>query len=116
MEEVTWVCTYANATDCNRWLEDANDKPKNQSLQLSLVSIFTAILYFCMGSLVSLSDASCFNILGAHPELYGRQRMWGTIGWGSFALLSGFLNQLFTHVNQANTISHQDSTCWPCFS
>ncbi|GFQ78137.1 hypothetical protein TNCT_259301 [Trichonephila clavata] len=96
-EEAMRVCPDENATDCSRWFEGSNNTPENPFLQLSLLSIFTALLYICMGSIVSLSDAACFNALGAHPELYGRQRMWGTIGWGCFALVAGFLNQVFTH-------------------
>ncbi|GFS57311.1 hypothetical protein NPIL_508521 [Nephila pilipes] len=101
LEEVMQMCVDENVTDCNQWFEETKTDlppklPENPILQLCLLSVFTAIIYICMGSIVSLSDAACFNALGAHPELYGRQRMWGTVGWGSFALLAGYMNQVFT--------------------
>lgn len=38
-----------------------------------------------------ISDAICFDILGNGGEMkYGKQRVWGTIGYGITALLSGF--------------------------
>ncbi|KAF8767064.1 Major facilitator superfamily like protein [Argiope bruennichi] len=76
--------------------DSIKNSSKNPILQLCFLSIFTAIIYICNGSIVSLSDAACFNALGTRPELYGKQRLWGTIGWGSFALLAGYLNQILT--------------------
>lgn len=110
LEKVMQTCVDENATDCHRWLKSTNNNlhapsSENPILQLGLLSVFTAIIYVCMGSIVSLSDATCFNALGAHPELYGRQRMWGTIGWGSFALLAGYLNQIFTDASSKYNFS-----------
>jgi exosortase/archaeosortase len=28
---------------------------------------------------------------GSKPEDYGKQRVWGSIGWGIFSMLAGFL-------------------------
>lgn len=38
----------------------------------------------------NLADTICFQMLGAEPHLYGRQRMWAAIGWGAFALAAGY--------------------------
>ncbi|CAL1299105.1 unnamed protein product [Larinioides sclopetarius] len=84
-----------NTTACIE-TENLGNYIKNPIIQLCFLSIFTAIIYICNGSVVSLSDAACFNALGTRPELYGKQRLWGTIGWGSFALLAGYLNQVLT--------------------
>ena len=43
----------------------------------------------------SLSSVACFELLGAQSEAYGRQRLFGTIGWGIVGALSGLLNDLF---------------------
>lgn len=40
----------------------------------------------------SISDSICFDILGNGGEIsYGRQRVWGTLGFGITAFLSGYL-------------------------
>ncbi|KAG7200607.1 hypothetical protein KM043_001165 [Ampulex compressa] len=39
-----------------------------------------------------ISDAICFDVLGEGGQMgYGRQRVWGTIGFGVTAFLSGYL-------------------------
>ncbi|XP_018328123.1 uncharacterized protein LOC108738985 isoform X2 [Agrilus planipennis] len=37
----------------------------------------------------SISDAVCFDMVGDSHD-YGQQRVWGTIGWGFAAMVSGF--------------------------
>ncbi|KAK2178027.1 hypothetical protein NP493_565g02005 [Ridgeia piscesae] len=54
-----------------------------------------AILYF-VGQLTSqpifgMSDALTYNFLGEKRNKWGRQRLWGTIGWAVFAPISGLL-------------------------
>lgn len=44
-----------------------------------------------MAVVVSVGDAIAFEMLGDKPHLYGYQRLWGAIGWGTFAFLTGFL-------------------------
>lgn len=99
-EQFLQKCQNGSAEWCKKSLEDFGDcggqVTENPLLQLCLMSIFTAIIYMCMGSTASLSDAACFSMLEDKPHLYGKQRMWGTIGWGSFALLAGYLNQVVT--------------------
>ncbi|XP_017878338.1 major facilitator superfamily domain-containing protein 6 [Ceratina calcarata] len=44
-----------------------------------------------------ISDAICFDILGEGGEMgYGRQRVWGTIGFGIAALLAGSVGDLWS--------------------
>ncbi|GFY49508.1 MFS_1_like domain-containing protein [Trichonephila inaurata madagascariensis] len=97
-EQVLLKCQNGSAEWCSNSLEDfgGTSTIENPLLQLCLMSLFTAIIYMCMGSTASLSDAACFSMLEDKPHLYGKQRMWGTIGWGSFALLAGYLNQVVT--------------------
>ncbi|XP_062128613.1 major facilitator superfamily domain-containing protein 6-A [Drosophila sulfurigaster albostrigata] len=44
----------------------------------------------------SISDACCFDLLGEEESKYGAQRVWGTIGFGSTALLAGVIVNLWT--------------------
>lgn len=52
---------------------------------------FMVLSWAAMASVVSLADTICFQMLGEHHGLYGNQRLWGAIGWGIFAFLSGIL-------------------------
>lgn len=40
---------------------------------------------------VTFADAICFNILGIRVSRYGKQRLWGSFGWGTISLLTGVL-------------------------
>ncbi|XP_054706565.1 major facilitator superfamily domain-containing protein 6-B-like [Uloborus diversus] len=46
------------------------------------------------GAIYSLSDTICYENLKSSATNYGHQRFFGAIGWGSFAILTGFLNSL----------------------
>ncbi|CAH1959220.1 unnamed protein product [Acanthoscelides obtectus] len=43
----------------------------------------------------SITDAICFDIIGEEYD-YGKQRVWGTIGWGLSALFAGYIVDLFS--------------------
>ncbi|EFN78175.1 major facilitator superfamily domain-containing protein 6 [Harpegnathos saltator] len=48
----------------------------------------------------SISDAICFDVLGEGGEMgYGRQRVWGTIGFGVVAFLAGYTIDLWSQGN-----------------
>ncbi|CAL1284442.1 unnamed protein product [Larinioides sclopetarius] len=48
------------------------------------------------GSTDSLSDVACYEVLGEQRHLYGRQRLFGTVGLSLSCLLSGYLSDLAT--------------------
>lgn len=52
---------------------------------------------------IALADSSILNILGEKRHLYGRQRLWGAVGWGLAAPLVGELTQRFG-LSQAFTV------------
>lgn len=45
---------------------------------------------------VMMSDAVCFQILGSERHKYGQQRLWGTIGMGLMAVVSGALIDVYS--------------------
>ncbi|XP_055937435.1 major facilitator superfamily domain-containing protein 6-like isoform X2 [Argiope bruennichi] len=69
---------------------------QNGILQVSLFGIFVTFFLVSQTSLESLSDAACAKNLGDEMEEFGKQRMWGTIGWAIFALAAGALNHAFS--------------------
>ncbi|KAL6263024.1 hypothetical protein P5V15_005820 [Pogonomyrmex californicus] len=45
-----------------------------------------------------ISDAICFDVLGEGKQMeYGKQRVWGTIGFGVAAFLAGYTVDLWSH-------------------
>lgn len=62
------------------------------------------IVLMCFGTIGfnvanCVSDATCFDVLGDKTMKYGAQRVWGTIGFGVTALISGII----VHLCQSDT-------------
>jgi len=53
--------------------------------------IFNIIAYSSFSVCCSVGDAICFSLLEDKPENYGRQRVFGSIGWGGFTILAGYI-------------------------
>lgn len=49
-----------------------------------------------MAVVVTVGDAICFEMLEDKPHLYGNQRLWGAVGWGSVSIISGLLVDEFS--------------------
>ncbi|XP_013791045.1 major facilitator superfamily domain-containing protein 6-like [Limulus polyphemus] len=62
-----------------------------KTLQFWLFFIFSIIGWVASGVTVSLSDTACHEMLVGTEYEYGKQRLWGTLGWGVAAVLSGYL-------------------------
>lgn len=63
-------------------------------------TFWSFILLMCIGTIGfnvanSVSDATCFEMLGEKTMEYGAQRVWGTIGFGATALVSGIVVHLY---------------------
>ncbi|XP_039282566.1 major facilitator superfamily domain-containing protein 6-like [Nilaparvata lugens] len=60
------------------------------------------VIFMSLGSIGfnvinSISDTICFDVLGDGQEKkYGKQRVWGTIGFGIFALLGGYAVDVYS--------------------
>ncbi|RZF36309.1 hypothetical protein LSTR_LSTR014573 [Laodelphax striatellus] len=50
-----------------------------------------------MAAVVSIGDTLCFGLLGDRPGDYGYQRLWGSVGWGYFAIIAGLLVDMFSN-------------------
>lgn len=64
------------------------------------LSFWCFVFLMCLGTIgfnVSncVSDAACFDVLGDKPMNYGAQRVWGTIGFGFTALVSGIIGHVY---------------------
>lgn len=53
--------------------------------------VLVSLVRISVATAFSLSDTACFVALKDQPQDYGMQRLWGTVGWGVVAPLSGLL-------------------------
>lgn len=60
------------------------------SMNFWMYGSLVVIAWIAMAVVESLSDALCFQTLADQPHLYGKQRLWGTVGWGLFSFISGY--------------------------
>ncbi|CAD7933432.1 unnamed protein product [Amoebophrya sp. A120] len=63
---------------------------------LTCVFVFVGLAAFCRAGAQGIQDALCLSVLKQHSgaeddESYGGQRMWGAVGWGTMAFLTGFM-------------------------
>ncbi|XP_036148491.1 major facilitator superfamily domain-containing protein 6 [Monomorium pharaonis] len=77
------------------------DEFENQCVYTS-ITFWGFAFFWCLGAIcyfisISLSDATCFTILGKNEQLkFGKQRLWATMGFGAAACLSGYLVDLWS--------------------
>ena len=90
------------------FLADITQRPK-LLLSISVISVSLGIVFITLlenywGLIISVAffafffapilpivDRSVLRILGDNKDQYGKQRLWGALGWGIVAPLSGFL-------------------------
>jgi MFS family permease len=54
-----------------------------------------ALFSFFVAPIVALVDSATISMLGDQREMYGRVRLWGTVGWGIAAPLAGIFLQRY---------------------
>jgi PPP family 3-phenylpropionic acid transporter len=60
-----------------------------QSQSFAALAVFILLQAFLGAPIISLADNAVMELLGEHKHLYGKLRLWGAVGYGSTALLSG---------------------------
>uniref|UniRef100_A0A8D8D255 Major facilitator superfamily domain-containing protein 6 n=2 Tax=Culex pipiens TaxID=7175 RepID=A0A8D8D255_CULPI len=65
--------------------------------QFWLLFLLLILSWAGMAVVVSVGDAICFDMLGDRPHLYGNQRLWGSVGWGTISLVAGYLVDHFSY-------------------
>lgn len=73
------------------------DVPDNSTYQFYSFLSATIISWIGMAVVVSIADAICLNLLGEERRKeYGKQKMWGSIGFGIFGISAGYLVDVFS--------------------
>ncbi|KAG5666295.1 hypothetical protein PVAND_017846 [Polypedilum vanderplanki] len=74
----------------------STDDQVKQTYQFWTFFLMLIISWAGMAVVVSIGDAICFEMLGSKPQRFGYQRMWGSIGWGTLSIISGWLIDKFS--------------------
>ncbi|EEC16469.1 maltose permease, putative, partial [Ixodes scapularis] len=80
--------------------------PRSLAVYLYAVSVVLASL--ASGAAYTTSDAAICELLGDRAKSYGRQRLWGTLGYGVCSPLLGFF------IDEANRLTEGRSGYTPC--
>ncbi|KAJ0184107.1 hypothetical protein K1T71_000530 [Dendrolimus kikuchii] len=84
----------------NEIFEGAAESTKEETNQFTsqfwLFFLLMIISWVGQAVVVTFADAICFNLLDVKVTHYGKQRLWGSVGWGIFSLLTGVLIDLFS--------------------
>uniref|UniRef100_A0A224XLK4 Putative transporter n=1 Tax=Panstrongylus lignarius TaxID=156445 RepID=A0A224XLK4_9HEMI len=108
---VTPYCDSLQEASCEMSCDNAiiseialNPKVKDDEVvhlyQFWLFVIFLVISWVSQAVIVSIADAMCFELLGDYPSKYGNQRLWGSVGWGLFSIVTGFVVDKFSEGQQ----------------
>ena len=90
-----WTCSH------NKTSYDCNILPERQLFSKTFFIFFVIYLFanIAFSSIYSLTDAMVYDILGKKRQLWGRQRLWGTIGFALFAMVSTFTMDMRSNEN-----------------
>ena len=86
--------TITDTLSCGSQKVDTHDTSFGRTFWIFSMIFFVGQVAFA--PIFSLIDAITYDFLGAERHKWGKQRLWGTIGHGGFALSSGFLVDLFS--------------------
>ncbi|XP_023238107.1 major facilitator superfamily domain-containing protein 6-like [Centruroides sculpturatus] len=70
-----------------------NDYANTQFWMILILYFFLSLLAAMMNN---LSDTACYELVHNSPRIYGNQKLWTSLGTGGFALLTGYILDLFT--------------------
>ncbi|XP_053994328.1 major facilitator superfamily domain-containing protein 6 [Hylaeus volcanicus] len=109
--KTTCTATCKKNPTFNRLLKEVKDSQtntmQNSMYQYQSFLSATIISWIGMAVVVSIADAICFNLLGNERRKdYGKQKMWGSIGFGIFGIAAGYLVDFFSEGQQ-----QKDYTC-----
>ncbi|GIY14165.1 major facilitator superfamily domain-containing protein 6 [Caerostris darwini] len=86
--------------------EDYNHNIANdfQTVQFWAFAILFSVASVCGNAIFTLSDTACCESVQKTGSDFGRQRLWGSIGWGVTAPLAGWLNDFTVNFTTSWTL------------
>ncbi|XP_046411024.1 major facilitator superfamily domain-containing protein 6 isoform X1 [Neodiprion fabricii] len=100
MSQLRTTCsaTCPDSSTFTRLLEESSERSslsQTSTYQFHLFIWFAVVSWIGMAVVVSIGDAICMGLLGEDNEKeYGKQKMWGSIGFGIFGISAGYLVDL----------------------
>lgn len=98
-------CSDAHTLDCHMSCEATNSHdclaPSYTEMDKKFDSTFWIFFWVCLigqmffAPVFSLIDAITYDYLGNDFGKWGHQRLWGTVGYGVFAVISGLIMDIF---------------------
>ncbi|KAJ8737837.1 hypothetical protein PYW08_000432 [Mythimna loreyi] len=76
--------------------DSRNDSGTEYTSQFWWFFMLMILSWIGQAVVVTFADAICFSLLGTKVSNYGKQRLWGSVGWGIFSLLTGVLIDTFS--------------------
>ncbi|KAK8754533.1 hypothetical protein OTU49_016634 [Cherax quadricarinatus] len=102
------TCFYHCGADDSRDEKDVTLSDVIHTPEFWLIFILLVLLYGGNSTTTTMADTVCFSILGQARHRYGRQRMWGSVGWGLVGTVSGALVDHYSkgsaHINYSSAL------------
>nr|XP_012227853.1 PREDICTED: major facilitator superfamily domain-containing protein 6 [Linepithema humile]XP_012227854.1 PREDICTED: major facilitator superfamily domain-containing protein 6 [Linepithema humile]XP_012227855.1 PREDICTED: major facilitator superfamily domain-containing protein 6 [Linepithema humile] len=107
-QDETPVCGNLLRTPCNAICHDnsafnhllqeaKNSHTRHSTYQFHLFLWAAIISWIGMAVVVNIADAICFDLLGYERRSdYGKQKMWGSVGFGILGISAGYLVDVFS--------------------
>ncbi|XP_032671290.1 major facilitator superfamily domain-containing protein 6 [Odontomachus brunneus] len=97
----TWCsATCHNNSRFNHLMQEAKNSHYDSETYKHRFYLFlwaSIVSWVGMAVVVSIADAICFDLLGYERRKdYGKQKMWGSIGFGIFGISAGYLIDVFS--------------------
>ncbi|KAF5276052.1 hypothetical protein FQA39_LY00848 [Lamprigera yunnana] len=103
------VCFLNSTSDCNSQCDISciDDIDRSTGCLYQSYSFWMFIILMSLGTigfnvLNSISDAICFDVIENDYD-YGKQRVWGTLGFGTTALIAGYVVEIFSRTQYTYT-------------
>ncbi|XP_043492952.1 major facilitator superfamily domain-containing protein 6 [Polistes fuscatus] len=91
------TCHHPALNELLRESDNYNEHTTPSTHQFHLFLWAATASWVCMAVIVSIADSISFNLLGNERRSdYGKQRMWGSIGFGIFGIAAGYLVDIFS--------------------
>ena len=109
-EETRFACSTACALDGGQGNATRGTYSGQRiGLHFGRTFVSVSVLYFlgmfAFQPVIGLIDAMAYTFLGDDHHKWGQQRLWGTIGYGSFALISGLLMDAYANGNNEYAVA-----------
>ncbi|GIY45245.1 major facilitator superfamily domain-containing protein 6 [Caerostris darwini] len=83
-------CYYTPLADASQWVPPSNISDF-VTYQFWICALVFVLLNACVNAIFTLSDTACCESIKKNGADFGKQRLWGAIGWGLLAPVGGIL-------------------------